>query len=74
MSDRLVSLLKWFDLRARVFQAGPLCRSVSFDGGDGLGYITCCVPAGCALHPMVMPHCCSTNRAWCFTWRPPGTG
>lgn len=39
MSDRLVSLLKWFDLRARVFQAGPLCRSASFDGGDGLGYI-----------------------------------
>lgn len=39
MSDRLVSLLKWFELRARVFQAGPLCRSGSYDAGDGLGYI-----------------------------------
>ena len=39
MQDRLVSLLKWFELHARVFQAGPLCRSATFDGGDGLGYI-----------------------------------
>ena len=39
MGDRLVSLLKWFELRARVFQAGPLCGSASFDAGDGLGYI-----------------------------------
>jgi AraC-like DNA-binding protein len=39
MGDRLVSLLNWFALRARVFQAGPLCRSSSFDAGDGLGYI-----------------------------------
>jgi AraC-like DNA-binding protein len=39
MQDRLVSLLKWFELHARVFQAGPLCRSATFDAGDGLGYI-----------------------------------
>jgi len=39
MGDRLVSLLRWFELRARVFQAGPLCRSANFDAGDGLGYI-----------------------------------
>lgn len=39
MGDRLVSVLKWFDLRARVFQAGPLCRTATFDAGDGLGYI-----------------------------------
>ncbi|MEZ5585507.1 MAG: AraC family transcriptional regulator [Sedimenticolaceae bacterium] len=39
MQDRLVSLLKWFGLHARVFQAGPLCRSATFDAGDGLGYI-----------------------------------
>lgn len=32
-------MLKWFELRARVFQAGPLCHSAAFDGGDGLGYI-----------------------------------
>ena len=39
MEDRLVSLLRWFELRARVFQAGPLCRSSRFDENDGLGYI-----------------------------------
>lgn len=39
MQDRLVSLLKWFELHARVFQAGPLCRSATYDAGDGLGYI-----------------------------------
>ncbi|MCB1875398.1 MAG: AraC family transcriptional regulator [Chromatiales bacterium] len=39
MQDRLVSLLKWFELRARVFQAGPLCRLATYDAGDGLGYI-----------------------------------
>lgn len=39
MQDRLVSLLQWFELHARVFQAGPLCRSATFDAGDGLGYI-----------------------------------
>ena len=39
MDDRLVELLKCFALRARVFQAGPLCRSASYDEADGLGYI-----------------------------------
>lgn len=39
MDDRLVWLLKCFELRARVFQAGPLCNSSSFDARDGLGYI-----------------------------------
>jgi len=37
--DRLVWLLKHFELRARVFQAGPLCHSARYDSGDGLGYI-----------------------------------
>lgn len=39
MTDRLAALLNWFELRARVFQAGPLCHSAAFDAGDGLGYI-----------------------------------
>lgn len=39
MTDRLISLLRWFELRARVFQAGPLCRSAAFDAADRLGYI-----------------------------------
>ncbi|MCU7875534.1 MAG: AraC family transcriptional regulator [Candidatus Thiodiazotropha sp. (ex Lucinoma borealis)] len=39
MGDRLVSLLKWFELRARVFQTGPLCRSVNFNTGEGFGYL-----------------------------------
>ena len=39
MDDRLVWLLERFELRARVFQAGPLCRSARFDASDGLGYI-----------------------------------
>ena len=37
MGDRLVELLKCFELRARVFQAGPLCRSARYDAADGLG-------------------------------------
>ena len=37
MDDRLVELLKCFELRARVFQAGPLCRSARYDAADGLG-------------------------------------
>jgi len=39
MADRLVDLLKCFELRARVFQAGPLCRSARYDADAGLGYI-----------------------------------
>ncbi|MGW8228517.1 MAG: cupin domain-containing protein [Gammaproteobacteria bacterium] len=39
MDDRLVEVLKCFELRARVFQAGPLCHSANFDVSDGLGYI-----------------------------------
>jgi len=39
MEDRLVSLLKRFELRAQVFQAGPLCHSAEFNAGDDLGYI-----------------------------------
>lgn len=39
MEDRLGGLLSCFELRARVFQAGPLCRSASYDEQDGLGYI-----------------------------------
>lgn len=39
MDDRLAEILKCFDLRARVFQSGPLCRSAKYDARDGLGYI-----------------------------------
>jgi len=39
MEDRLVWLLNYFQLRARVFQAGPLCHSASYDAQGGLGYI-----------------------------------
>ena len=39
MDDRLVELLKCFELRARVFQAGHLCQSAGYDEADGLGYI-----------------------------------
>ncbi len=39
MTDRLVSLLKWFELRARVFQTGPLCRTRVYDAQQGLSYI-----------------------------------
>ncbi len=39
MDDRLLFFLKWFELEARVFQAGPLCHSPSFDAADGLAYI-----------------------------------
>lgn len=39
MDDRLANLLKCFELRARVFLAGPLCNTSAFDADDGLGYI-----------------------------------
>jgi AraC-like DNA-binding protein len=39
MGDRLVSLLRWFELRARVFQSGPLCHPTVYDAAEGLGYI-----------------------------------
>jgi len=39
MGDRLVELLKCFELRARVFQAGPLCHSARYDAADGVGHI-----------------------------------
>ena len=39
MTDRLVALLKWFELRARVFQTGPLCRTTVYDAQQGLSYI-----------------------------------
>lgn len=39
MDDKLTGILKYFSLRARVFQAGLLCHSASYDAGDGLGYI-----------------------------------
>lgn len=39
MDDRLAELLKCFELRARVFQTGPLCQSASYDEAGGLGYI-----------------------------------
>lgn len=39
MRDRLIGLLNWFELHARVFQTGALCHEASFDEHDGLGYI-----------------------------------
>jgi len=39
MEDRLAWLMKYFQLRARVFQAGPQCHSVSYDAQFGLGHI-----------------------------------
>ena len=39
MDDKLAGILNYFSLRARVFQAGFLCDSASFDKGNGLGYI-----------------------------------
>lgn len=39
MNDRLVEVLKRFELRARVFQAGPLCGPGRFDSAEGLGHI-----------------------------------
>jgi len=39
VEDRLVHLLKYFELRARVFQAGPLCQSTRYDEKHGLGFV-----------------------------------
>lgn len=39
MTDRLVWLLQYFELRARVIQAGPLDHVARYDAADGLGYI-----------------------------------
>jgi AraC-like DNA-binding protein len=40
MDDRLVEVLKCFELRARVFQAGPVCvSSAYYEAVGGMGYI-----------------------------------
>jgi len=39
MDDKLSVILEHFSLRARVFQTGLVCRSGSYDTGNGLGYI-----------------------------------
>lgn len=39
MDDRLVELLKCFELRADTFQAGPMCHSAAYDAGGGSGHI-----------------------------------
>lgn len=39
MEDRLVELLRYFELKAGVFQKGPLCRTEEFDRQEGFGYI-----------------------------------
>ena len=39
MADAIVNLLNCFQLRARVFQAGLLCQSASYDRQDHLGYL-----------------------------------
>lgn len=39
MEDRLVWLLKCFELKARVFQIGPLANPANFCAEDGFGYV-----------------------------------
>jgi AraC-like DNA-binding protein len=39
VADRLASLLARFALRARVFNSGPLCRTVHFDTAEGVGHV-----------------------------------
>ena len=39
MEDRLVQLLKCFELHARVFQAGPFCHASEFYDADNQGHI-----------------------------------
>jgi AraC-like DNA-binding protein len=39
MGDRLVSVLRRFELRAQVFQAGPLCQADEFAADQDLGYV-----------------------------------
>jgi len=39
MDEQLSGILAHFSLQARVFQAGLLCQSASFDAAEGLGYI-----------------------------------
>ena len=39
MTDRLVAVLDRFELQARVFQSGTLCRNARFDATNGVGYI-----------------------------------
>ncbi len=57
MEDRLADLLKYFELEARTFQAGPLRHAGNYDGRDGLGYIHVqlngCMRLESACHPAV---------------------
>ena len=39
MTDKLIALLRRFQLRARVFHSGPACGAATYDAGDGLAYI-----------------------------------
>lgn len=39
MQDRLVALLEHFELRARLFHEGALCRAARFDDAEGVGYL-----------------------------------
>lgn len=39
VDDRLASLLTHFELRARVFNSGPLCQTAQFDAAEGVGYV-----------------------------------
>lgn len=50
MGDRLVSLLKRFELRARVFRSGPLCHSSLYSESDGMGYIHVLRSGGIRIH------------------------
>ena len=39
MDDRLASLLAHFELRAKVFNSGPLCQSTHFEAAEGVGHV-----------------------------------
>ena len=39
MDDRLAEILKYFNIRARVFHTGNLCGTSTFDGNKGIGHI-----------------------------------
>ncbi len=39
MYDRLAEILKFFNIRAKVFHTGNLCGTANFDGNQGVGHI-----------------------------------
>jgi len=68
--DRLIWLLKHFELRARVFQAGPMCHSARYDSGDGLGYIHVLNKGGLEVKTTGQPPLCLTEPSAFFYMNP----